>query len=206
MRTTIAPERPGGSGRRPGALDSSQGSSAERRGVACADTAGRAACARAAKLRAREHRCWIKSRRQLAAIETPGSFATELACSARNLRVEVGDLGPLRFPISVAAAKRLCALARPAPFGRRDKTLHDARVRDTWEIGARALRLDTRVWTRTLAPHLAEIRKRRGLPERGAIKIVLDKMLVYGPGSSSRPTRTPMVYAQCPSLRAGVSE
>ena len=118
----------------------------------------------------------------LAAIETAGSFATELACSARNLRIEVSNLGPLRFPISAAAAKRLCALARPAPFGRRDQTLHDARVRDTWEIDARALRLDMRVWTRTLAPHLAETRERLGLPERGALKIVLDKMLVYGPG------------------------
>ncbi|WP_437688414.1 hypothetical protein [Sorangium sp. So ce176] len=58
----------------------------------------------------------------LAAIEAEGEFATELACASGDLHVEVEGVGPLRFPISVAAARKLCAVARPAPHGRRDIT------------------------------------------------------------------------------------
>jgi hypothetical protein len=76
----------------------------------------------------------------LGAIDTGGTFATELTCSADALHLQVDGVGLLRFPISAAAAKELCAVARPAPFGKRDRTLHDRRVRDSWEIGAEQTR------------------------------------------------------------------
>ncbi len=118
----------------------------------------------------------------LAAIEAEGAFATELACSSNDLNLAVEGVGPIRFPISAATARQLCAVARPAPFGRRGETLHDASVRDTREIAARQIKIDARAWRRTLEPQLATIRRHLGVPEGGKLTATLDKMLVYGPG------------------------
>lgn len=118
----------------------------------------------------------------LAAIEAEGAFATELACSSDDLHLEVEGVGPIRFPISAATARKLCAVARPAPFGRRGETLHDASVRDTGEIAASQIKIDARSWRRTLEPQLAILRRHLGVPEGGKLTAVLDKLLVYGPG------------------------
>ncbi|WP_437957222.1 2OG-Fe(II) oxygenase [Sorangium sp. So ce119] len=118
----------------------------------------------------------------LAAIEAEGEFATELACAPGDLHIEVEGAGPIHFPISVAAARKLCAVARPAPYGRRDETVYDARVRDTWEIDRSLLKIDARTWSRALEPKLEIVRQRLGLPEGGTLEAALDKMLVYGPG------------------------
>ncbi|MGK3995637.1 2OG-Fe(II) oxygenase [Sorangium sp. So ce1024] len=126
-------------------------------------------------------------RAALAAIEAEGGFAIELGCGSDDLHIEVEGVGPLRYPISAATARKLCAVARPAPFGRRDKTLHDVRVRDTWEIDGGRIEIDARRWQRTLAPTLTTIQQRLGLPEGGKLEAVLDKMLVYGPGQFFAP-------------------
>src|SRR5512132_1648782 len=118
----------------------------------------------------------------LAAIEAEGAFATELACSSDDLHLAVEGVGPIRFPISAATARKLCAVARQAPFGRRGETLHDASVRDTWEIARSRIKIDARTWRRTLASQLAIIRRHLGLPDGGKLTAALDKMLVYGPG------------------------
>jgi len=118
----------------------------------------------------------------LAAIEADGAFATELACGSDDLHLEVEGVGPIRFPISAATARKLCAVASQAPFGRRGETLHDASVRDTWEIAGSRIKIQARTWRRTLEPQVAIIRRHLGLPEGGALTATLDKMLVYGPG------------------------
>ena len=118
----------------------------------------------------------------LAAIRGEGTFAVEQACPSDDLHIEVKGVGPVPFPISAAAAKKLCEAARPAPFGRRDKTLHDKRVRDTWEIAKSRIKIDARSWKRTLDAQLALLQARLGLPEEGALTATLDKMLLYEPG------------------------
>jgi hypothetical protein len=123
----------------------------------------------------------------LGAIEAEGAFATELVCGSEDLDIKVEGVGPIRFPISAATARKLCAVARAAPFGRRDETLHDVSVRDTWEIGRSRIKIDTRRWQRTLEPKLAIIQKRLGLPEGGKLEAAFDKMLVYGPGQFFAP-------------------
>jgi hypothetical protein len=123
----------------------------------------------------------------LAAIEAEGAFATELVCGSEDLHIEVEGVGPIRFPIPAVMARKLCAVARPASFGRRDKTLHDVSVRDTGEIGSSQIKIDMRAWERTLEPKLAILRQRLGLPKGGKLEAVLDKMLVYGPGQFFAP-------------------
>lgn len=118
----------------------------------------------------------------LAAIEAEGGFAVELGLSSEGLHVVVQGVGPLRFPISAATAKKLCAVAEAAPFGKRDETVHDARVRDTWQIDRSRIKVDTRQWRRALEPALGTVRQRLGLPEGVELAVVLDKLLVYGPG------------------------
>ncbi len=123
----------------------------------------------------------------LADIEAEGAFATRLACDSDELRIRIDGVGPLRFPISVAAVQKLRAVARAAPFGRRGETLHDTSVRDTWEIAPARIRIDAPRWQRILEPALAVIRQRLGLPEGGTLEAVLDKLLVYGPGQFFAP-------------------
>jgi predicted 2-oxoglutarate/Fe(II)-dependent dioxygenase YbiX len=123
----------------------------------------------------------------LTAIEAEGRFAVELELGSEALHIAVQGVGPLRFPVTAATAKQLCAVADPAPFGRRSETVHDARVRDTWQIERGRLKIDTRRWRRSLDPALATIRRSLGLPEGVELAVVLDKLLVYGPGQFFAP-------------------
>ncbi len=123
----------------------------------------------------------------LAAIATGGTFATEVRLSAGGLRLAVEGVGPLRSPISAAVAKQLIAVARPAPFGRGERTVYDRSVRDTWEIEARRIEIEEPRWQHALAPALETIRERLGLPEGVRLAAKLDKMLVYGPGQFFAP-------------------
>lgn len=118
----------------------------------------------------------------LAAIEAGGEFAVELGLAAEALRVVVQGVGPLRFPIPAEMAKQLGDAAEPAPYGRRSETVHDARVRDTGQIERDRIKIDTRRLRRALAPALGTIRERLGMPEGVELAVVLDKLLVYGPG------------------------
>ena len=123
----------------------------------------------------------------LAAIKAEGTFATALTCGSEDLKIEVKGVGPIRFPVSAATATKLCAAARPAPFGRRDKTLVDSSVRDTWQLGRTQVKIGTRRWKHTLDTQLPTIKRYLGLPEDGRLEAVFDKMLVYGPGQFFAP-------------------
>jgi 2OG-Fe(II) oxygenase superfamily len=123
----------------------------------------------------------------LAALRPEGTFAVELACGSEDLNIDAAGLGRLPFPLSAATAQRLRALARPAPFGRRDETLYDPKVRSTWEVEARLLKIDQKRWRPALTAQLAVIQKRLGLPPEGTLEATLDKMLVYEPGQFFAP-------------------
>jgi hypothetical protein len=123
----------------------------------------------------------------LAALQPEGDFAAEVACSAGGLQIEVKGVGPIGLPVSARTAQRLCSVARLAPFGKRDKTLLDLRVRNTWEISGDQVMLDTSTWLRAIAPQLAKLRRSLGLPEDGEIVATFDKLLIYGPGQFFAP-------------------
>jgi predicted 2-oxoglutarate/Fe(II)-dependent dioxygenase YbiX len=117
----------------------------------------------------------------LQAIDRNAAFATEISCHSDYLRIKVAGVGALRLPISPSTAQKLQAVSAPAPFGRRDETVHDTSVRDTGEIPASRISIDPR-WDAVLDRQLAVIADRLGLPADGEIKAVLDKLLVYGQG------------------------
>jgi hypothetical protein len=118
----------------------------------------------------------------LAQIKRPGSFAAQRKVTARDLRLEVSGVGPIRFPISKAKARELCAVARPARHGLKDQTLLDRRVRDTWEISKSRLKIDQRTWKKTLVPELDRVRDALGLAPGCELKAELHNLLVYAPG------------------------
>jgi len=118
----------------------------------------------------------------LAALERPGTFAVRRSVDAADLQIEVRGVGHLKLPVSAAQARKLCAVARPARYGLRDRTLLDRRVRDGWEVARSRVRIDRQRWNRTLQPELERIRSALGLPAGCELRAELHNLLVYGPG------------------------
>ncbi len=123
----------------------------------------------------------------LASAGAPGSFATRHTAGVDDIHVDVVDVGAVSLPLSRRTAQRLCDVARPARYGLREQTLLDRRVRDTWEIGKRQIKLDARHWRRTLDPKLTLIARDLGLPEGAKLRAELHNLLVYGPGQFFAP-------------------
>jgi 2OG-Fe(II) oxygenase superfamily len=120
--------------------------------------------------------------RQLAGIGAPGSFATQSTLPADALHLEVKGVGSIRLPVSAAAARKLCAVARPAHHGFKDQTRLDPKVRNSWEIPKSRISIDQRRWKKALGPALEQIRGKLGLPETCRLKAELHNLLVYAPG------------------------
>ena len=104
-------------------------------------------------------------------IHREGSFAARLRCPAKDLALEVKGVGMLRFPLSATMARKLSSVARPAPFGLREQTLHDPNIRDTGQIRRSSLKIDNRRWKPVLQAHLAQIQRSLGLPAEGALDL-----------------------------------
>jgi predicted 2-oxoglutarate/Fe(II)-dependent dioxygenase YbiX len=109
-------------------------------------------------------------------------FSTSRTAPASELRLEVRGIGPIELPVSRAQARRLCAIARPARYGRGEQTLLDRRVRDTWEIPKSRVKIDNRRFRQTLVPVLQRLGRDLGLADGRALRAELHSMLVYAPG------------------------
>lgn len=123
----------------------------------------------------------------LASVAAPGTFATRHTAGINCIYFDVVGVGAVPLPLSHRTARKLCEVARPACYGLREKTLLDPRVRDTWEIGKRQIKLDTRHWQRTLDPKLDSIACDLGVPDGGKLRAELHNLLVYGPGQFFAP-------------------
>jgi hypothetical protein len=123
----------------------------------------------------------------LASAGAPGSFATRHTAGISDICFDVVGVGAVPLPLSHRTAQKLCDVARPARYGLREKTLLDPRVRDTWEIGKRQIKLDARHWQRTLDPKLELIARDLGLPDGAKLRAELHNLLIYGPGQFFAP-------------------
>ena len=54
-----------------------------------------------------------------------GSLSASRTAPAGGLRVEVRGVGEIRLPVPQAQARQLCAISRPARYGRKEQTLVD---------------------------------------------------------------------------------
>lgn len=123
----------------------------------------------------------------LSAGTSPVSFSAKRVTKPDDLRLVVRGVGPVEVPISAGQAQQLCGLARPARFGRREQTLLDPAVRDTYEVPKSRIKIDKRQWDRTLGPVLAGLAEDLGLPQECWLEAEFHAMLVYGPGQFFAP-------------------
>lgn len=115
-----------------------------------------------------------------------GAFAVRVSADPEPLLIHVRGVGDLQLPITPAQAEQLRAVARRAPYGRGEATLHDTRVRDTWAVAKSRVRIDQRRWKPALAPLLAQLADELGLGDM-ELRPVLHKLLVYEPGQHFAP-------------------
>ena len=119
--------------------------------------------------------------------EPAGSFSAQLLAPAHFLQLEVTGAGLVSLPVRAPQAKKLVAVARPAMFGRGEKTLTDAAVRDTWEITPDRITLGGPGWTALMNEVLEHLRDELGLPPATRLRAEPHSMLVYGKGQFFLP-------------------
>ena len=120
-------------------------------------------------------------------LRSAGSFSTRRTAPIDDLVIDVEGVGELRLPVTVAQAKQLRLVARPAKYGHGEHTILDRRVRDTWEVPRSRVRIDQRRWTRTLRPMLDSIRDDLALNPSSTLTAQLHSMLVYEAGQFFAP-------------------
>lgn len=69
------------------------------------------------------------------------TFCTRFSFPATDFPVEIKHLGEINFPVSTRIAKEIIDQAQLAPFGWRDQTIVDTRVRNAWEIKKSKIKL-----------------------------------------------------------------
>ncbi len=115
------------------------------------------------------------------------TFSASRTAPATDLVLEVRGVGPIALPVTHARARELCAVSRPAHYGRGEATLVDRTVRDTWEVPKSRVRIDKRRFDRTLVPVLDKLRSDLGLPASCELRAELHSLLVYAPGQFFLP-------------------
>jgi hypothetical protein len=113
----------------------------------------------------------------------PGAFSAQLSVPAGDVRLTVAGAGPVSLPVRAPQAHRLIASARPARFGRGERTLAGLSVRDTWEITPDRVTLTGLDWDAILAG----VRDGLGLPARGRLRAEPHALLVHGKGQFFLP-------------------
>ncbi|MFJ9543618.1 2OG-Fe(II) oxygenase [Streptomyces sp. NPDC101225] len=114
-------------------------------------------------------------------------FSARLDAPADGVGLEVAGVGPVRLPLRAPQVKKLIAVARPALFGRREDTLSDSSVRDTWQILPDQVTLGGPAWPTLLDGALEYFRGELGLPASTRLRAQLHALLVYGKGQFFLP-------------------
>ncbi|CAF1049913.1 unnamed protein product [Adineta steineri] len=99
--------------------------------------------------------------------------------------IVINNIGPLNFPLDEQQAKNIINNCQLAPFGLRDKTLYDTRVRHTWQLEPHALQSDVSLWpSQTIVDLKVKVINDLGLlTTEDEIEIELYKVLLYERGS-----------------------
>jgi predicted 2-oxoglutarate/Fe(II)-dependent dioxygenase YbiX len=125
--------------------------------------------------------------KKLQTIARPGSFCTSLTAPAEILELNIKGIGDVEFPISPAVAKSLVKHAKPAKFGRKDKTIYDPTVRNVWEIPRSSLKISGARWKNGIASVLAKVGKDLAMPDDTNLNAQLHNLLIYEPGQFFAP-------------------
>jgi predicted 2-oxoglutarate/Fe(II)-dependent dioxygenase YbiX len=111
--------------------------------------------------------------------DAEAAFSVGFTARMDDLSLAVEGLGPVRFPVTPAKARKLASLGQPARFGRGEQTLTDPGVRDTWEIPKHLVRAE---WNgAALRDILATVKYELGLPNAAELTADIHSLLVYEP-------------------------
>ena len=97
--------------------------------------------------------------------------------------ISVDGVGRLSFPVSASQCRELITVASRAPFGRGTQTLVDTAVRNTWQVEAAAVHVDSGFQHALVTQTLPAVCAALGLGQRAAqVRAVLYKLLLYEAG------------------------
>src|SRR5690625_4281002 len=113
------------------------------------------------------------------------STSLHLPKDALDLRIE--GVGDIALPIRAPQARKLISVARPAAVGKGEETLHDASVRDTWELTPEQVHLGGAAWEPALEDALERLGFELGIPAHARLRAEMHSMLVYGKGQFFAP-------------------
>lgn len=117
-----------------------------------------------------------------------GTFAyAKMLPDAPNPGLAIRDYGLVGLPLSNSAAASLTRLAGQAPFGKGSETLIDTSVRNTWEIDASSITMESPRWTSYLNDLVKDIATKLGVD--GSVQAQLYKLLIYEEGGFFRTHR-----------------
>ena len=102
-------------------------------------------------------------------------------------RIEVENVGVLKFPLKPKAVKGIIEQCQIAPFGKGTKTLVDTKVRKTFELSPDRFRVSDQ-WNSKVADVIATVASELGLPP-DELQAELYKLLVYKDGGFFVPHR-----------------
>ena len=108
-----------------------------------------------------------------------GAFCTQLKSELGEFELKVDGLGKIRCPIMPKTAKALIALAKPAAFGKKNKTLYDPSVRDVWEVTANKISIAAPFWEQKLSSVLQTVHKDLNMPNGSHLTAHLHNLLIY---------------------------
>ncbi|KAJ7463716.1 hypothetical protein FB451DRAFT_961994, partial [Mycena latifolia] len=100
--------------------------------------------------------------------------------------LSVGGMGVVGLPLSPRDAESMRSHAKQAPFGHGAKTVVDTAVRNTWEVGADAVKFTNPAWNKFMAANVVkEVVKALGVSYSPATapRCELHKLLLYETGS-----------------------
>src|SRR5271166_1597317 len=101
----------------------------------------------------------------LGKVERPGDFYASGAAAIFPPQLEVEGVGVIALPLLDVQAEQLITAAERAPYGRGSETVHDEKVRRTWQIGASRVRIGGRRWQESLNAFVAEAAAGLGVTE-----------------------------------------
>ena len=113
-------------------------------------------------------------------VERPGDFYAAGTAAIFPPQLEVDGVGVIALPLLDVQAEQLIAAAERAPYGRGSETVHDEKIRRTWQIDASRVRVAGRHWQESLNAIVAEATAGLGVAEPVAAEFY--KLLVYGVG------------------------
>lgn len=86
---------------------------------------------------------------------------------------------PLK-PDQIEHVTKICSLA---PFGRKDQTIYDTSVRNTWQLEPKQFKILNEDWNQMIENVLPRLKAELGLPKDVEVSFELYKMLLYEEGN-----------------------